>query len=398
MLAPLTPIAARALLSPSARVLLTAALGEHSAASVAALPWGHVHWPTLVSLALHERAETHLTSLLQQAPPGVVPTDVLQAMAGIARVARFRSSELAAAAGVAVDALAAAGITALWLKGAALAMQRPEGFLVRGMGDLDLLIDELAQPAARAALRMAGWADSGSGERYEAHHHDAPMRWRGGLRLELHTGLFPPGHPFTPCSVNDWLTRAMAIRWEGRDVLVLQPAWHLTHASVHWAWSHEGEVGTWQYVHDTCVLSESVRASDAGWASVQRASAELGAGAPVGWALWFAQMMGSLDSAALFTDERSGTAGLLGGLLEREWIVRAWYSPSASPSVKWSRFWWRRSMNGLGSRQRAWPWRLGRIVVPALTSSDSKTGNIGQRPSVVMVRRWRRHLARVLGG
>ena len=351
MLAPLTPIAARALLSPSARVLLTAALGEHSAASVAALPWGHVHWPTLVSLALHERAETHLTSLLQQAPPGVVPTDVLQAMAGIARVARFRSSELAAAAGVAVDALAA-----------------------------------------------AGWADSGPGERYEAHHHDAPMRWRGGLRLELHTGLFPPGHPFTPCSVNDWLTRAMAIRWEGRDVLVLQPAWHLTHASVHWAWSHEGEVGTWQYVHDTCVLSESVRASDAGWASVQRASAELGAGAPVGWALWFAQMMGSLDSAALFTDERSGTAGLLGGLLEREWIVRAWYSPSASPSVKWSRFWWRRSMNGLGSRQRAWPWRLGRIVAPALTSSDSKTGNIGQRPSVVMVRRWRRHLARVLGG
>ena len=398
MLAPLTPIAARALLSPSARVLLTAALGEHSAASVAALPWGHVHWPTLVSLATYERAETHLTLLLQQAPPGVVPADVLQAMAGIARVARFRSSELAAAAGVAVDALAAAGITALWLKGAALAMQRPEGFLLRGMGDLDLLIAESAQPAARAALRLAGWTDSGPGERYEAHHHDAPMSWRGGLRLELHTGLFPPGHPFAPCSVDDWLTRAMAIRWEGRDVLVLKPAWHLTHASVHWAWSHEGEVGTWQYVHDMCVLRESVRATGAKWATVQQASEQLGAGAPIGWALWFATMMGSLDRQPLVTDARSGTGGLFGGLQEREWIVRAWYSPAASPSVKWSRFWWRRSMNGLGDRQHAWPWRLGRLAAPALAASESGTSNIAQQQPVGMVRRWRRHLARVLSG
>ena len=398
MLAPLTPIAARALLSPSARLLLTAALGEHSAASVAALPWGHVHWPTLVSLATHERAETHLSSLLQQAPPGVVPADVLQAMAGIARVARFRSIELAAAAGVAVDALAAVGITAVWLKGAALAMQRPEGFLIRGMGDLDLLLAESAQPAARTALRLAGWADSGPDERYEVHHHDAPMTWRGGLRLELHTGLFPPGHPFASCSVDDWLARAMTIRWEGRDVLVLQPAWHLTHASVHWAWSHEGEVGTWQYVHDAYVLSESVRATGAEWATVQHASTQLGAEAPVGWALWFAKMMGSFDLPAILMDGRNGTGGLLGGLQEREWIVRAWYSPAASPSVKWSRFWWRRSMDGLGDHQRAWPWRLGRMAAPASAASDSQDGNIRQRQLFVAVRRWRRHLARVLSG
>lgn len=402
MLAPLTPPAARALLSPSARLLLASALGEHDDASVAALPWRDVHWPTLVSLATYERAETHLAELLRHAPPGAVPADVAQAMAGISRVAQFRSGEFAVAASVAVDALAAAAIPVLWLKGAALAMQRPEGFDVRGMGDLDLLVPAAAQSSARAALRSAGWTDAGPGQRYDAHHHDAPMTWRSGLRLELHTGLFPPGHPFAPDDSTGWQARGVPVRWESREVAVLPPAWHLVHASVHWAWSHEGEVGTWQYVHDVRLLAKTADLRVGGWEAVRDAAELMGGQVPVAWALWFATRVGALVCPDSMFAGRHGAGGALGGLTEREWVIRAWHSPAASPSVKWSRFWWRRAMGGLGDPVKAWPWRLGRMVPAAAVTPaaqpDDRSGPAGRRDPVATAQRWRRHLARVLGG
>jgi len=401
MLAPLTPLAARLLLSPSARLLLASALGGLDEASAAALPWRDVHWPTLVSLATYERAETQLAALLRQAPPGAVPQDVQQAMVGMSRVAQFRGSELAVAAGVAVDALAAAAIPALWLKGAALAMQRPEGFGVRGMGDLDVLVPAAAQSSARAALRAAGWTDAGPGQRYDAHHHDAPMSWRNGLRLELHTGLFPPGHPFAPDSATAWHLRSEPVRWADRDVLVLPPVWHLIHASVHWAWSHEGEVGTWQYAHDTRLLGMAVEASDGGWAAVSHGAELMGGEAAVAWALWFASRMGSLLLPVMTLADRPGASGILGGLTEREWVIRAWHSPAASPSVKWSRFWWRRAMGRLGDQSEAWPWKLGRMV-PSASMQETATRDempvaAGRRGPAASARRWQRHLARVLG-
>lgn len=398
MLAPLTPSAARALLSPSARFLLASALAEHDEASMAGLPWREVHWPTLVSLATFERAETHLAALLRRAPAGAVPADVQQAMVGISRVAQFRGSELAGAAGIAVDALAAAAIPALWLKGAALAMQSPMGFSLRGMGDLDVLVPAGAQSSARAALREAGWTDAGPGAGYEAHHHDAPMTWRGGLRLELHSGLFAPGHPFTSDSWTAWQARGVSVRWGHRDVFVLTPVWHLVHASVHWAWSHEGEVGTWQYVHDTRLLLEAVRTSGGDWAAVGHAAELMGGAAPVAWALWFASRVGSVSAPMSGVAYRPGAHGVLGGLTEREWVIRAWHSPAASPSVKWSRFWWRRAMGGLGERANAWPWQLGRMVQSAAEPRDGEQEAAGRRDPVAIARRWRRHLTRALGG
>jgi hypothetical protein len=58
----------------------------------------------------------------------------------MARVARFRAAALSDAVAEAVDVLEASAVPVLWLKGAALAMQRTEGFSVRGMGDADLLV------------------------------------------------------------------------------------------------------------------------------------------------------------------------------------------------------------------------------------------------------------------
>jgi len=179
--------------------------------------------------------------------------------------------------------------------------------------------------------------------------------------------------------------------------MVLPPAWHLVHASAHWAWSHEGDVGTWQYVHDTRLLAESVRISGAGWEAVQCAAELMRGDAAVMWALWFASRMGSLVCPDQMLARRPGAAGMLGGLTEREWVVRAWHSPAASPSVKWSRFWWRRAMGALAGQRNAWPWLLGRVVPAATKTRDHRPLGAGRRDPAAAARRWQRHLARVLG-
>ncbi|MDZ7632667.1 MAG: hypothetical protein U5K74_15315 [Gemmatimonadaceae bacterium] len=99
MLAPLTPVTASALLSPSARVLVAAAAPDSGVGRAHVLPWSDVHWPTLLSLTSYERAEAQVFRLLRAAPDGAVPEDVHRAMQGMFRVAVFRSAELAEAAG-----------------------------------------------------------------------------------------------------------------------------------------------------------------------------------------------------------------------------------------------------------------------------------------------------------
>lgn len=390
MLEPLTTARAKALLSPSATVLVAAASGDGGASQVSLLPWSDVHWPTLVSLTVFERAEAQVFRLLRAAPVGAVPDAVLQSMQGIFRVAVFRAAELAEAAGRVVDAFAAHDIQALWLKGAALAMQSPDEFSLRSMGDLDVLVDPSVAPRARTALRDAGWKDGVADESYAAHHHDAPMLWRGGIRLELHHALFPPGHPFVDDNSTVWMRRGASVRWGERTVRVLSAPWHLVHVSAHWAWSHEGEVGTWQYLHDVQHISAQWSRADARWRDLAANAREFGSAVPLGWALWTGARLGEIQVPDALIAELRGRSRPLNGMAEREWIVRAFHSPVASPSVWWSRFWWRYAMDGLGDASRRWPWTAGRTTASALADGGVSV-TAGTKAS-----RWQRHLDRVL--
>jgi hypothetical protein len=392
MLAPLTTQSARALLSPSARVLVAAAESDCGVARANELPWSDVHWPTLISLTSFERAESQVFRLLRAAPDGAVPEDVMAAMQRVFRVAVFRSGELGDAAGVACDALKAAGVSALWLKGAALAMQSPDEFALRSMGDLDILVAPAEHAAAREALAAAGWRGA-SDATYNAHHHDAPMLWRGGIRLELHSGLFPPGHPFADDTAGDWIARGAARQWGARSVTVLPEHWHVVHTSVHWAWNHEGAIGTWQYLHDLHWLTRGWAPSGPEWQQLSSAAKEIAASAPVGWGLWTGARLGSASVDVLA--RLRGQPRVLSGVAEREWVLRAFYSPMASPSVTWSRFWWRRAMGGLGDARQDWPWTRGRAALPAESDEAAEAGRGAERRSDSMAR-WRRHLGRVL--
>ncbi len=390
MLAPLTATSATALLSPSARVLAACSAPDAGISRALALPWSDVHWPTLVALATWERAASPLYRLLRAAPAGGVPADVLQAVQGIARVAEFRAGELSEAAGESVDALQAAGIEALWLKGAALAMQSPLGFALRAMGDIDVLVAPSQLEPARAALLGAGWGTGPAAAGYDLHHHAAPLVRRGDLRLELHGAMLPTGHPFVPDAAMAWMARGVDVSWGPRRRLrVLPPAWHVVHASVHWAWSHEGEVGTWQYLHD----AQRLAAAGLDWNEVVRAARELGADAVVGMALWSASVLSAANIPDAVVLQLRGRPQPLDGLAERAWIIRAFQSPMASPSVAWSRFWWRRAVRGTGDAAASWPWAAGRDQVVAPSVADGSDGRRGGR-----FVRWRRHLGRVLRG
>lgn len=392
MLAPLTPRMAHALLSPSARVLVAAALPAGLATLAAEdLPWDAVHWPTLLSLMAYERAEAPVCRLLHRVPERV-PDDVRTAAQRLERVAQFRAAELHDAAAAVVDTLAEAAVPALWLKGAALAMQSPEGFAIRSMGDLDLLVLGSDAARARAALTTAGWFTPGA-HGYDVHHHSPPMMRPGGLRLELHTALFPQQHPFADESAEVWLRRGTAIAWGTRRVLVLPAHWHVVHASTHWAWSHEGTCGSWQYLHDMHRLTAGWSADGVEWEEVVRSAEAFGAMIPVGWGVWTAQRLAGLASSHRVVHRLRGGLGALGGVVEREWVLAVLQSPAGSPSVRWSRFWWRRAMQGLGDDGGRWPWRAGRGGQVQLVASVALPSG-GATPA--RWSRWRRHLVRLL--
>lgn len=396
MLPLLTPERARALLSPSVRVLVASADDECGVAHAHVLPWHDVHWPTLVSLTSFERAEAQVFRLLSAAPEREVPDDVVKSLQSLSRVAAFRAAEFADAAGAAADAFRDAGLTALWLKGAALAMQSAEGFALRGMGDLDVLVTTAELAIARASLKSVGWRDGVPGESYAGHHHDAPLFWRGGIRLELHTALFPPGNPFPAEAAETWIGRGRVQAWSNRQVLVLPLPWHLVHASVHWAWNHEGAVGTWQFLHDIRRLTAGLLPGSDVWDQVESHARTIDAALPTGWALWAYSILGYSSSVdrVLVSSLRGADRRLL-GFVEREWILRAFFSPAASPSVRWSRYWWRRAMGGLGDAGEKWPWTAGRAPLSEVEQSIPEG-----RPTraVEAAAKWRRHLSRVLRG
>jgi Uncharacterised nucleotidyltransferase len=390
MFRPLTTDAALAMLAPSARVLAAVARADGGIPLIGELPWSEVHWPALLSLAAYERAETQLYRALRVAPAGVVPSDVLHTLSGIVRVCAFRSAAHGDGAALVCDVLEHAGIPVLWLKGAALAMQHPKGFGVRAMGDLDLLVLPADLPRARRALSDAGWADAGGAADYGGHHHAAPMVRPDGTRAELHTAVFPPSHPFVEDGAEVWFRRSVEVRWGERVVRVLPCAWHIVHATVHWAWSHEGEVGSWQYFHDMHRLADQ-----ADWPAIEAAASDIGAAVPVGWGLWAAEVLGVASADSTVIGRMRGGMRRWDGIAERQWMLRAFRSPAASPSVRWSRFWWTRAMRGLGSTAGQWPW-LAEPVAGGGASNGERVAPRAIKVAGMAAARWRRHLVQVL--
>lgn len=388
MLASLDRAAAWRLLAPSAR-LVVASVRE--GAGIGAPQWQAAAPATLLALAGHERCEGALLALAERAPAGAVDPTVLEGLRQRARVAAFRAAGLAEGADAALDAMERAGVPAVWLKGAGLALAHgDDGFAVRPMGDIDLLVaaDRLADAAH--ALERAGWTPTGDAKAYAvAHHHLAPFRWRGDplVRLELHHDLWTPGHPFPTVEADAWAAAARVVTWRGHRALVPSPAWGMAHAAAHWAWSHEGAVGTWQWLRDVAALGPMVSLAE-----LDHAVRVLGVARPTGWALRVASLLGVLPPALEpATGWRGALPPGLAGVAERQWVLRAFAVGAPTPGVAWDRWWWRRSMGGLGDATGAWPWALG-------VGPGGGPGRLTGTQAVVHAGRWRGYLGRLARG
>lgn len=147
----------------------------------------------------------------------------------------------------ALQALAAAGIPVIVLKGAALASAVYADPALRPMTDLDLLIQSEQVPAATAALLAAGYSPPLPGhcplaDRLASNsemvlcQRDPPY-----TLLELHWHLFDSPHYRRAVDVAWFWQTALAGQIAGRAGLILGPEAQILHLCGHLALHHEGE-------------------------------------------------------------------------------------------------------------------------------------------------------------
>ena len=247
-------------LTPEARlILLTAGGPQNDGAIRRLLEAGEIDWPRLLDVAESEKASLPLWQRVQRlGAQSSVPADIAAAMQRRAMVTEFRMRMLEQRLGEVLEVLQHAKIDALLFKGAALAPMVYGDFVLRPMGDLDLLIDPAQAEEARRLLLASGWRwthDPKLDSFYEGHHHLPPLvDARGtGTILELHTGLFFKGNPFRfdPEVIRKGARTVRLQRW---TVQIPGTLHLLLHTCLHFAWSHVLRKGAWRAFRDVDVL------------------------------------------------------------------------------------------------------------------------------------------------
>ncbi len=135
-----------------------------------------------------------------------------------------------------LDAMAAAGVEAIPVKGLVLTESLYGNLALRPAGDIDVLVKPEDLPAARDALRGLGYEQAAVLGYEERHHpfHDPPYYRPGQFRptaLELHHGLAAP-RQFRMDAASLW-QRSRTTELFGRQLRVLGPEDTLLHLAVH---------------------------------------------------------------------------------------------------------------------------------------------------------------------
>ena len=339
-----------------ARVVLQ--LGDdapHRWQAEGALP-EHIDWTRMVALA----ADANMVSLLSDgiAPPIGDPSEVHDQIRSLAMTAEFRQARLADLLASVLSRLGAAGIDVVPLKGAALAIATYRSFGERPMGDIDLLVRRGDAERARQEMLGAGWeTEPGlAGASYEHHHHLPPLLDPGGsgVALELHTDLFPTGHPFEPLRRLLW-SGAERVEWQGRPVHVPRPAHHLVYVALHLAWSHQMGFGGVRALRDMRTLIER-HAPD--WDGVCQVATTVRGGSGCYWTLRLARhLAGAEVPKAVLARLRPPGPEALHKALERHFAHQLFPLPSRCPSISIGRAAWRLAMRpGWSGHGRTRPW------------------------------------------
>jgi hypothetical protein len=224
-----------------------------------------IDWDRLIAFALQENAATLLDDRISRVPQLLVPAPRRDHIGRLGLVWTFKLKLLERRLRESLEALQAAGIEVILLKGAALAVTTNRSFTERPMADIDLLVDRARAREAHELMRENGWILNSTGrpdDAWGSHHHLAPLADQNGsgLRLEIHVAPVPPGNPF---DLDFARIRSTAQRLTFGGVPVLVPEMHLcaVHIAIHFAWSHQFESGALNAFGDLAALASTGRFS-----------------------------------------------------------------------------------------------------------------------------------------
>lgn len=222
---------------------------------IEALVGPDTNWRLITHLAERERLLPVLWYGLRDR--GVVPHDLQPAIRRRTAVVEFRMAATRARLERIMSHLAADGIPALLLKGAALASSVYPSFAHRPMNDLDLLVPPDDAARAWQRVRDLGWTpeQEGGAEFHASFHHLKPLvDPRGtGIVVEIHRSMMPLPGPFILREADVWRD-STEVGIGGTVGRVPSDVHQLLHLSVHFAWSHYLTRGLARTVRDVATL------------------------------------------------------------------------------------------------------------------------------------------------
>lgn len=340
--------------SPEARLVFRSADPGHRPEEMTAIARDVSDWDRFVVLADGELATPALWRALRD--PAAIPPEVGDYLRRGAMFGDFRMQQLAERLRETVAAFAARGVPVTLLKGAALGAIADATFRLRPMTDLDLLVSVADVPRAREAIIAAGWSETQDPALHallgEGHHHLPPFldARLPGMRLELHTALFPDDHSFAfdEAALGREAVAAPA-PFAGARVPSLEHL--LLHAAIHFAWQHTMRFGAWRTFRLVGMVVAQPGFSWDRFLAVARAARALTAAY---WTLRLARQMcglaippGVLDALAPPTPEFARAA------IERHFIAALVPGEAPpSPSIGVSRLLWRAALRPRWSGHR----------------------------------------------
>jgi hypothetical protein len=230
-------------------------------------------WQAVLTLARNQRVQPLLyrrlaSRSLPQDPPSEVMTRLRARYLRVASHGLRLQQEL----GDVVDALAAADVPVIALKGIYLASCVYDNVALREMNDIDVLVprDTLRQASAR--LNALGYAPINPGSIDQdvaiSHHLDLLIK-DDRVAVEVHWNLTRPGLPYSIEPEELW-QRMVPVRIAGRDLWSLALEDLILHLCVHTSYQHQFIFG----LRPSCDLAEVLarHGADLDWdALLQRA-------------------------------------------------------------------------------------------------------------------------------
>lgn len=360
---------------------------------------GQLDWHRLLKIASDENALFVFRDWLRSRNDVRLPPEVERLTAVLALDREFRMRLLEARLAESLEALNAAGIDVLLLKGGALAHTVYDSFVSRPMRDLDLLIRADRAEEGRDILLGIDWSLDASlpdDVSYRAHHHLPPLldAGRSGLRLEIHRALLPVEHPFRFDEEDIWRA-ARPVYVGAQRALVLHPTHQALHIAMHFAWSHMLKSGAWHAFRD---FGAVIRAGLIDWSEFERTAAEWGASTCCYWSLCLAAGLARISVPdAVLQRLRPNLPDTVHRLLVRHFSRGLLRMHGSCPSVGLERTLWamaiQPSRHGHG---RMRPWAVSQELAVAMRERESMTQASPMSSLFLQIQRSGRYLSEIL--